>query len=228
VTTIVAIVPAKDAANTVRATVQALQSGDVVLEILVVDDGSVDDTAVEAAAAGAQVLRLAVNSGKSDAVRHGVDSTPQADIYLLVDADTGDHARGAFALLDPLLRNEADLTIGVLPDSSGRGGLGVVKSFAAWGIARTCGITLAAPLSGQRAVRAPLLRAVGTSHRFGLEVAMTVDAVRAGARVMEVPVEMDHLHRGRGFGGFMHRGRQGVDVVRALAPRMLRAGESSV
>ncbi|MEO5680302.1 MAG: hypothetical protein ABIS47_11605, partial [Acidimicrobiales bacterium] len=73
----------------------------------------------------------------------------------------------------------------------------------------------------QRAVRGELLRSLVLADRFGLEVGMTVDAVRAGAVVVEVPVTMDHAHTGRGVAGFSHRAAQGVDLVRALWPRLV-------
>ena len=111
----------------------------------------------------------------------------------------------------------------MLPSADGRGGFGLVRRLAQRGIRRACGFEPRAPLSGQRAVRAPILRELSSAERFGLEVAMTVDAVRAGARVVEVDVAMDHRHTGRTLGGFAHRARQGSDMVRALWPRLTTA-----
>src|SRR4029079_644685 len=102
-------------------------------------------------------------------------------------------------------------------------GFGVVRRLSRWGIRRACGFVAEAPLSGQRAVRGELLRKLEPAARFGLEVGLTIDAVRQGARVLEVPVTMDHRHTGRRLSGFAHRGRQGADVVRALWPRLTSA-----
>src|SRR5439155_25259676 len=77
--------------------------------------------------------------------------------------------------------------------------------------------------SGQRAVRGPRLRSLDRATRFGLEVGLTVHAVRAGAGVVEVPVAMEHRHTGRTVAGFAHRGRQGADAIRALWPRLTTA-----
>ena len=55
---------------------------------------------------------------------------------------------------------------------------------------------------------------------FGVETAMTIDAVRLGFRVIEVAVAMRHRPTGRGVRGFAHRGRQGVDAARAAVPRL--------
>ena len=56
---------------------------------------------------------------------------------------------------------------------------------------------------------------------FGVETAMTIDAVRLGFRVIEVAVAMRHRPTGRGVRGFAHRGRQGVDAARAAVPRLV-------
>lgn len=215
-----AIVPARNSASTVGDAVRALRDVPEVDEVVVVDDGSTDTTTDVARAAGAWVLRLPRNLGKGGAVAAGVAATPETDVYLLVDADLGSTAAGCGALLGPVLAGKADMTIGILPPAGGRGGFGLVRDATGAGIRRACGFSGRAPMSGQRAVRGALLRSLTLGTRFGIEPAMTVDAVRAGARVQEVPIEVDHRHRGRGASGFAHRGRQGVDVARALWPRL--------
>jgi hypothetical protein len=217
---VVAVVPARDSAGTVAATVAALQGLDELNEVLVVDDGSTDDTAAAALDAGATVLRLPHNVGKGGAVAAGLEASPHADVYLLVDADVGATAASVAGLLQPVLDDDADMTIGVLPAAGRRGGFGLVRDFAARGIRRATGFVAKAPLSGQRAVRASLLRNLELAARFGLEVGLTIDAARRGARVREVPVEMEHRHTGRRLSGFAHRARQGIDVSRALWPRV--------
>ena len=101
------------------------------------------------------MLRLPTNVGKGGAVAAGIAATPDADVYLLIDADLARTAASADVLLGPVLRDEADLVIGVLPSAEGKGGFGLVRDASARGIRRGCGLEVRAPLSGQRA---PTLR----------------------------------------------------------------------
>ena len=81
-----------------------------------------------------------------------------------------------------------------------------------------------APLSGQRALTAACLAAVRPlAGGFGVETAMTIDAVRAGFRVVEIPVAgLTHRATGRTLRGFLHRGRQGLHIARASMLRAVR------
>jgi len=218
--TVVAIVPAKDRADRIAATVAALVSLDAIDRVVVVDDGSADDTASRASRAGATVLRLPLNEGKGAAVEAGVRAAPDASIYLFIDADLGDTAGLADALVGPVIAGDADMTIAVLPSAGKKGGFGSVKRLAAAGITRATGFEPRAPLSGQRGIRGELARSLDLADRFGMETALTIDAIRAGARVVEVDVAMDHRHTGRRLSGFRHRAGQGVDILRALWPRL--------
>ncbi|HVT76111.1 MAG TPA: glycosyltransferase, partial [Acidimicrobiales bacterium] len=214
--TTVALVAAKDASSSIAATVEALRGLRGVGEVWVVDDGSTDDTATRAAARGAHLIRLEVNRGKGGALAAGLAATPHADRYLLADADLGATAAG----LAPLLDVDAAFVVGVLPSAGGRGGFGTVKRLAAAGIRRATGVTVTAPLSGQRVVDGPSLRSLVLARRFGVEVGMTIDLVRAGIALHEVAVDVEHHHRGRSVGGFVHRARQGVDIGAALTTRL--------
>ncbi len=219
--TTVALIAAKDAVASVGATVVALSALSGIDEVWVVDDGSTDDTAAQAERSGARVVRLETNVGKGGALAAGVAATPHADMYLLADADLGATAAG----LSPLLSGGADLVVGVLPSAGRRGGFGMVKRFARAGIRRATGFDGVAPLSGQRLIGAEQLRALILAPRFGVEVGMTIDVLRAGGAVEERPVEVDHRHTGRSWRGFLHRAKQGRDIAGALVPRMTSASQ---
>ena len=54
---------------------------------------------------------------------------------------------------------------------------------------------------------------------FGMELGMTIDAVRAGNRVVELDLDLAHRAGGRTLAGFAHRARQLVDFVRVYLAR---------
>ncbi len=217
---VVAVIPVHDGEDRVGETVTAAASLPGVERVVVVDDASSDASVAVATAAGAEVVRLEINQGKAGAVRAGLERCAEAPVVLLLDADLGATAAGAEPLLGPVRAGEADMAIAVLPGAGGKGGFGLVKRLSTAGIRRACGFEARAPLSGQRAVCREVLDHLGSAERFGLEVALTIDAVRAGARVVEVEVDIDHAHTGRRLAGFRHRGRQGSDIARALWPRL--------
>lgn len=95
--------------------------------------------------------------------------------------------------------------------------MGLVVGLARRGIEVITGQTMRAPLSGQRALRRIIWNnARGMAPGFGTEVALTIDAMVCGFRVLEVPVDMDHRVTGRDWPSMRHRARQFVDVARAL------------
>jgi hypothetical protein len=110
------------------------------------------------------------------------------------------------------------LRIAVFARSQG-GGFGIAKAAARALIRLRSGFEAAEPLSGQRALSAEARAAVfPLAPRFGAETRMTIDAVCAGVRVGEIPLELEHRATGRDAGGFMHRGRQLLDAALAAGP----------
>lgn len=215
----VAIVPAFERADTVGATVTALRTVPDVLDVIVVDDGSRDRTAAAAAAAGARVIELARNRGKAAAVAAGIAASGAPDVYLLIDADLGDSAVLAADLLQPVALGEADMTIAVFDAAESQSGFGLVKAFAARVLRSETGLELAEPLSGQRAVRGPLMRSLQLAPGFGLEIGLTLDAADRGARISEVEIGFSHRQTGRDLSGFAHRARIGRHVYLAVVAR---------
>lgn len=220
---VVAVVPALDEADRVAATVRALLAVPVVDAVWVVDDGSRDETTALARAAGATVVRHDRTLGKAAALTTGVGALPDDDRpVLLLDADLAESAGAAGALVVPVLTGAADMTVAVLPpqvraDGSPVGGFGAVVGLSRTGIARLAGYTARAPLSGQRCLtRAALRSALPLARGFGVETALTIDVVRAGFRVREVPVPFAHRATGNDLAGRLHRARQLADVTAAL------------
>ncbi len=215
---IAVLIPAHEEAERIAATVEAARAIPGVTRVVVVDDGSRDDTADAADAAGAKVVRLVFNVGKGAALEAGAARVSGADIVVLLDGDLGETAAQAEALLAPVVAGDADMTIATFPRPAGKAGFGLVKGVARFGIARMGGGWLAeAPLSGQRAMTRECFEAVRPfASGYGVEVALSVRALRRGFRLAEVPTTMTHAATGRDLKGFVHRGRQFVHVSIAL------------
>ncbi|MGH2679684.1 MAG: glycosyltransferase family 2 protein [Actinomycetota bacterium] len=218
---VVALVAAFDEAERIAPTVAALQ--DLADEVVVVDDGSRDGTSSAALVAGATVLRASRRRGKGRAIEEALERLPPAEIWLLADADLARTASRLAPLVDAVREDRADLAIAAFPKLAG-GGFGIVKRAAARAIHLVSGFAAREPLSGQRALTAAALAVVRPlSPGFGIEVGMTIDAVRAGLRVIEIPIEgLSHRPTGRGARGFAHRARQGADILAAVASRAVR------
>lgn len=109
---ICAVIPAYNEEKTVREAVR--KSLQYVDEVIVVDDGSTDATASEAAKGGAVVYRHEVNLGEGAATRIGLKAALKrgADIIVTVDADGQHDPREISMLVLPVLRGEADIVIG--------------------------------------------------------------------------------------------------------------------
>jgi glycosyltransferase involved in cell wall biosynthesis len=220
--TAVALIPAYNEADIIGATVAAVLALPDVTRILVIDDGSTDDTAAIAAAAGAEVLSGANHAGKGAALNLGIATIGDLEQFeamvLLLDADLGASASEAVHLLAPISLREADMSIGRLPAPTQKAGFGFVKRLAHDAIAELGdGFDAQAPISGQRCISGDCLATcVPFAEGYGVEVALSIRALRGGWRIVEIPVAMHHRATGRDLPGFLHRYRQYRDIKRTI------------
>ncbi len=224
------IVTAHNEAERIRATLAALASAFPGSPVFLADDGSHDATPEMALLAGARVVRSEHVIGKGAAAtaaarnalhqaRADAGDEERGPVFVLCDADLGDSAAELGALAEPIGRGQADMTVATFANRVG-GGFGLALTFARWAIRRRCGLRTTAPISGQRALRANVLKDVlPFAEGFGMEVGMTIDAVRAGHRVAEVELDLSHRATRRTPAGFAHRARQLADSVRAYRAR---------
>jgi glycosyltransferase involved in cell wall biosynthesis len=217
------IVAAHNEANRIGHTLEALSDAFPEAAVWVADDASRDGTAGIATEEGASVVSQARSLGKGTSVTltasTALDQAPSPGVVLLCDADLGASARELRRLVEAVEGGECDLAVGAFRDRVG-GGFGIALGFARWAIQRRCGYRAKAPISGQRAMPGDVLRGVlPFAKGYGMEAAMTIDAVRAGHRVQEIDLDLEHRATGRSLAGFAHRGRQLIDIARAYRSR---------
>jgi glycosyltransferase involved in cell wall biosynthesis len=245
---VVVLVAAYDEAARIGATLEALGLAFPNAQAWVADDGSRDATAEIARRAGARVVRSPRVIGKGGAMSAAAEAalaavsgahaapdapapggapaadgaTAESPIFVLCDGDLADSASELGPLVDAVAAGAADVAVAVFARRVG-GGAGIALGFARWAIHRRCGLRTLAPISGQRALSAAALRDVlPFADGYGMEIGMTIDAVRAGHHVAEVELDLTHRATGRTLAGFLHRGRQLVDFVRAYRSRRPR------
>ncbi len=222
------IVTARDEAELIAATLDALARAFPGAAVLLADDGSSDATAAIAAARGAHVVPSERAGGKGaaatlaarQALGNARARAPGAEpVFVLCDGDLGDSAAQLATLADAVASARAELAVASFSERVG-GGFGLVLAFARWAIRRRCGLRTGAPISGQRALSASALADVlPFAHGFGMELGMTIDAVRAGHSVLELELDLAHRASGRTLAGFAHRGAQLLDLARAYLAR---------
>jgi len=197
------IVPAWNEEATVRDVVSAVRASG--RAVLVVDDGSVDETGAEARAAGASVLRLPINLGVGAALRFGFREAVRRgyDAVVQCDAD-GQHEPAAIdLLLETLNAQDLDMVIGSrFAPGAPAYEVGLARRLAMRTLAefatRAAGTSITDPTSGFRAIGPRLLAEFARTYPaeyLGDTAEALISAARGGYRVGEVPVPM-HERRG--------------------------------
>ncbi|MGI5823563.1 MAG: glycosyltransferase family 2 protein [Dethiobacteria bacterium] len=177
----IAIIPAYNEEKTIGQVLAPLKKVSLIKKIIVVSDGSTDDTVQVARGYDVEVVELIENRGKGGALKAGLDSF-RADVVLFLDADLlGLTPKHVLDLLEPVINNDVDMTIGLF--EGGR-------------IATDLAQKMAPYLSGQRALKFSLLEKISDLDiaRFGVEMALNRFMESAAISVQEVVLhDMSHV-----------------------------------
>jgi hypothetical protein len=218
------LVTARDESARLGITLSAVRMAFPTARVVVADDGSRDATPEIAEAHGAELVRCP-RRGKGQAATAAARTlagTARPAVVVLCDGDLGDSASCLGELEAAVTDGRGDLAVAAFRRRVG-GGFGIVLHFAAAAVERRGGVRPGAPLSGQRALTWEALQAVlPFAPGFGMETGMTIDALRAGFRLVEVELPLTHRATGRSPAGFLHRASQLRDVVRAGRARRPR------
>lgn len=183
------VIPAYDEAAVVGVVVGSLRAVAPWREVLVVDDGSADETASVAAAAGARVIRHPYNKGNGAAVKTGIRQA-RGDYVLIIDAD-GQHTAADALRLVPFL-GEYDLVVGARAGSTQQASTArhMGNNALNWVASYLTGRDIPDLTSGMRAARTSGLREFLhlMPNGFSTPTTTTLSFVKAGYSVHFEPI----------------------------------------
>lgn len=222
-----ALIVAHDQARRIAATVRACRAIPGIDLVLVVDDGSHDNTQDLARNAGAVVVRHSHRRGRSASIETGAAVIAMRDeegaiprAVLLMEAGLGNGATGAAPIVAAVLEQVADMAVALADDSMRS--TGATATAARKAIAALSGWSPLQPLSKVRCLtREALEAAFPLARGGGLETAVTLDVIHAGLTVTEVACELRH-RPSKHAGKPLTRASQYRDVMMAISARRIR------
>ncbi|KXZ39655.1 Glycosyl transferase family 2 [Alkalithermobacter thermoalcaliphilus JW-YL-7 = DSM 7308] len=219
------IIPAYNEESRIEKTLDGLKDIKLINQIILVDDGSSDKTYELASKYEfVKAYKLPKNMGKGYALNYGLSKAlEKSDIIGFLDADLKETSREVEKLIIPILTEDIDVTIAKFPKAKRKGGFGLVKKLARYGVKYLTGEDIQSSLSGQRVFKKQVLMEFEKiPFGYGVEVGMTIDILRKGYKIKEVEVNMTHNETGRNLKGFIHRGKQFMHILLILISRILK------
>jgi len=215
------VIPALNEAKNIEYVVHLAVSSGTAGEVIVVDDGSIDETREFSQRAGAHVVTSSL-LGKGASMDDGLRAA-SGEVIVYLDGDLrGLDPEFITKLVDPIVRDEADFVKARFSRSAGR-----VTTLTAKPLLETFFPELAnfnQPLGGIIAVRRPLLERLSFETDYGVDLALLIDAHFAGARIAEV--DIGHLeHDSQPLEALAEMAKQ---VVRALLHRAEKHGRLTI
>jgi len=214
---VTAVIPAYNEEQTIADVVKRVKNIDKIQKVIVVSDGSTDNTAEIARQCGADVIELNENVGKGGAIKAGINECG-TEIILFLDADLiGLTEKHILDLIEPVIENKADMTIGIF--KNGRMVTDLAQKVTPY-------------LSGQRAIRKSIIDRIPNIDitRYGVEVALTKYVDKYNVRVQEVDLpDMTHVTKEEKLGiirGVQARLKMYWDIVKILSSYNKKSGSS--
>lgn len=205
--TVAAVIPAYNEEKTIREIIEVLKETNQINKIIVVNDGSTDNTYRVAKKTKVKVINLRKNIGKGGAMKVGFKKTNE-DIILFLDADLiGLTKKHIEDLISPVLNKKADMSLGVFVN-------GKIHTDIAHKITPF--------FSGQRAVKRELFSSIDEIEisRYGVEMALTKYVKKNNIDFVKVKLQkLTHVTQEEKFGlikGFCNRMKMYWDILKEI------------
>jgi glycosyltransferase involved in cell wall biosynthesis len=195
------IIPALNEEEPIAGVIRGVAATKIPAEIVVVDNGSTDETAKRAHVAGARVI-AEPRRGYGRACTAGVAALrPECEIVVFLDGDGSDCPEFMDQLVDPIIVGTHDFVIGSRTRGQCEPGSMNIQQvfagrFAGWLMSILYGVRYT-DMCPFRAIRRNALERIGMRERtYGWNLEMQMKAARARLRILEIPVN----HRRRAGG----------------------------
>lgn len=204
---VVAVIPAYNEGKTIGNVIKVVKEVNCIKDIIVVSDGSTDNTVEISKKMGAKVIELKKNLGKGGALKAGLEEA-DGEVILFLDADlVGLKKEHIIKLVKPVLDKEADMTVGIF--DKGRIVTDIAQKIAPF-------------LSGQRAVSKKVIDDISNLEvtRYGVEVALTKYVENSNLIVKQIVLEdLTHVMKEEKLGlikGFTARMKMYFDIIKYM------------
>lgn len=201
------VIPAYNEEKTIGNVIECAKNVDLIDEIIVISDGSVDETANISKSLGVRTIELNQNCGKGAALVTGAENS-NGDILIFLDADLiGLNEKHINDLIIPVIKDETDMTIGVF--KNGRFITDMAQRVAPY-------------LSGQRALKRCIIQDVDKLDmtRYGIDIAITKQAEKKNYRFTTVALgDLTHIMKEEKLGfsrGVAERIKMYWQIIRCM------------
>jgi phosphoserine phosphatase SerB len=205
---ITCVIPAYNEESAITNTLRTVKKVKTIDEIIVVDDGSTDNTSEMASMEGVMVIRHEINRGKGAAIKTGYENS-SGDAILFLDADIRNISpRKITSIIRPIRNDEADFV-----KTSFRRKRGRVTELVVKPLFRVIFpfINFGQPLSGQFAIKRELMKDLKIEDKWGVDIQILLQLVKRGTRIAEVDI-----------GKLVHK-RQPIESLTIMSESVIKA-----
>ena len=206
---ITVIIPALNEEKTIRSVIQQAKRNEMVDEIIVVDDLSLDNTVAEARKEEGVKVITSTHVGKGDSMREGM-MMAKNDILVFLDADIPDYNTDIVAkLAEPLIKDEADFVKSYFERQAGRVTEILAKPLLEFFFPHL--LQFRQPMSGMIAGKKSIFQKVEFENDYGVDIGLLIDLHQVRARIKEVCI------------GEVENDRQPLHVLGRMAKQVANA-----
>jgi len=189
----IVVIPSYNEARTIGSIIRDITG--MGFTVLVIDDGSLDNTRTEALDNGALVIRNKVNLGKGKAVREGIRYILEKMNYkwmIVMDGDGQHHPEDIPAFLEATHHNDVDIIVGnrMLQTKTMPRVRYWTNRFTSWVISMICRQVIPDTQCGYRLIKVDVLKHMKLfSDKYDIESEMLIELARAGKKIRSVPIK---------------------------------------